>query len=1585
MMMIMAATPFYSSFFVVIGLSWVFIWSPHVFTAAAATAGESRCTGNISTEELSALQSIYSATHGQYWNLTFCGIPPYADAVHGNPWNFPAALDAPCKDNWAGVNCTNFPVAADDTFTDDVNTPECMVIALNLSYCNLTGYWPNDIANATRLRVLDIRDNGLTGTFPSQIAALSELEYLDASYNDFTATIPDELGMLVRLEYLNLYTNDFTGTIPPSLGNLTALEYLGLGDSFASGTIPESYIKLTKLIFLSISYSVITGTIPTNIYELSALEYFIIAENLVTGAVPEIGSMSSVIGLLINSNYLSVLPTEFAPNLEIVIFYNNFFVGTLPASMYQSRLNELLIYGNHLTGQLPSTFGTAVNLVSMNVMKNRFTGSVPSTLGLLTSLVFSVFTTNYFSGSLPTNLTGLVSLEVLQISNTFITGLVPAGFGEVPNLFELYLTNGYLTGEIPSELGKCGVLNTLELAQNFLTGTLPADAVRNMTSLQSLNFTRNLLHGNTYALFRPDTGSSSEMSAMLNLVSIDLSFNSFTGTLPTTLFTLPYLQTVSMLINCFEGTLSERICDAESLQVLILDGLSSGSGCGVYIPAVLDPLIKGTFFNGYVSGSIPPCIFQLKNLTALHLSGNGLTGTISDIPVDSSLADLAISSNYLTGSIPASIQHSGNFIQLGLGNNRFSGALSNNFSVNPYSSKLDLAVNRLSGPVPITFLHVENIAVLNGNLFGCNIVPRNDPSSSNFVCGSLALNVSITVWVVSWGILMALISGSILIYFRALRSLPTLSRSTASAAEQSIINCEENPMTSRTNTVSSLTPTEVHKAAELDTNADVDPSRLTTEISGPMFSSSLSTLSSSTVVVEVVTKTHIWWATQHLTKRSFATSMLLFILKAAAHVASVLASVYLCFVLTAYIIMKSSMDLEDPENSVSTHTYQYAYISTAAYMHGLAPTLLIIIALLVGSIVITVFFFQVLSKLIQISDYFAAKTKLLAIKSERQQLRSVSQRDMRQCVNGDDVDRDPIDFGCVPLPSVDREGHRSIEISTFKSSVGDILLKDVTGNERGNTDVDNEIRASEAIYRHRSSIFDLFGADRSIHSSRKSSTNTIAAQLRSHWVSGRATSGRCMFLRECFLHIINAAMTIALNAGYVALLLSGSISPQGLTFVQIVLGISKVAWKALLVPTLIANILEGLNRSDQIFHQVFIDVFNFIASPVIATLLTDTSCFLNVFQSMPPVTTQYTVNANFYENCITIVNASTSSVSADCHAIFAPASVTASVSSPWVYSYQCSSSIFVNYVPVLFYTFTFSGVIVPMIQYLLMFAKDATVLYFVRGSYRRIITDSIHWPSFVTASGSCDKAGVLEGLQNQPSYLSGPSSSPIPKLFNVGTLISTIILHFSVLMTFGMVSPVLGLCIAISLITLANQWKLVIGRYLTLCPLDQTQRFKRIEDATSGICAGIFGCLRILVVMVSIFWGVICFDFIADVYGIETGIIGTICILCFVPLPFVLVFYFPQLLVSKFTLTSEWNFSTPTRWSHDNPTEARYGTRTADAENTGGVNGRSLAARSSQRNLTTVNESNATDIFDGRDPSDYLRDSFFLPRWTDDF
>ena len=105
-------------------------------------------------------------------------------------------------------------------------------------------------------------------------------------------------------------------------------------------------------------------------------------------------------------------------------------------------------------------------------------------------------------------------------------------------------------------------------------------------------------------------------------------------------------------VNCFQGALPQNLCSARQVEVLSLNGLGAAEGCK---NRVVVPLSGVGLFNT-VGGTVPSCVWALRNLSVLHLTGNGLTGELVRwLPVSSQIADLSLSHNQLIGTIPADI------------------------------------------------------------------------------------------------------------------------------------------------------------------------------------------------------------------------------------------------------------------------------------------------------------------------------------------------------------------------------------------------------------------------------------------------------------------------------------------------------------------------------------------------------------------------------------------------------------------------------------------------------------------------------------------------------------------------------------------------------------------------------------------------------------------------------------------------------------------------------------------------------------------------------------------------------------------
>jgi hypothetical protein len=142
---------------------------------------------------------------------------------------------------------------------------------------------------------------------------------------------------------------------------------------------------------------------------------------------------------------------------------------------------------------------------------------------------------------------------------------------------------------------------------------------------------------------------------------------------------------------------------------------------------------------------------RLPALQTLHLSGNGLTGTLpGTATLTPSLQDMSLAHNLLTGTIPALFLNR-NWAKLDLSYNRLTGTLSSADTA-PYRSNTTLYLdqNRLSGDVPAATQPLTDISILVGNVFSCkpdhSDLPQHDGDKSRYECGSDSVDAPLYAW-----------------------------------------------------------------------------------------------------------------------------------------------------------------------------------------------------------------------------------------------------------------------------------------------------------------------------------------------------------------------------------------------------------------------------------------------------------------------------------------------------------------------------------------------------------------------------------------------------------------------------------------------------------------------------------------------------------------------------------------------------------------------------------------------------------------------------------------------------------------------
>uniref|UniRef100_A0ACD5V7A1 Uncharacterized protein n=1 Tax=Avena sativa TaxID=4498 RepID=A0ACD5V7A1_AVESA len=355
-----------------------------------------------------------------------------------------------------------------------------------------------------------------------------------------------------------------------------------------------------------------------------------------------------------------------------VVLPNRTLRGKVSASLTDlTALQVLNLSGNALRGGLPTGILRLSLLEALDISSNALAGRLSRSLLLPAIRVFNV-SYNAFDGTLPV-LPGAVNLTAYDASGNDFEGPVDAASfcSSSPGLQILRLSMNRLSGDFPAGFAQCRSLTELSLDGNGITGALPDDLFA-VTSLQYLTLHTNSLSGEI---------SPRGLRNLTALVSLDLSFNAFSGALPE-------------VFDALAGTLQE---------------LSAPSNMLI--------------------GGLPATLSLCVHLHTLNLRNNSLAGAIDiDFHAVSGLVYLDLGVNRFTGQIPESLPECGGMTALSLGRNLLTGEIPPSFAAFESLAFLSLTGNGFSNVTSALMIlqRLPNLTslVLTKNFHGVEVMPE---------------------------------------------------------------------------------------------------------------------------------------------------------------------------------------------------------------------------------------------------------------------------------------------------------------------------------------------------------------------------------------------------------------------------------------------------------------------------------------------------------------------------------------------------------------------------------------------------------------------------------------------------------------------------------------------------------------------------------------------------------------------------------------------------------------------------------------------------------------------------------------------
>ncbi len=713
-------------------------------------------------------------------------------------WEDLTWLEGPVKD-WNGV-------------TLDENG---RVIKLELFAFEVFGNIPSELGNLDRLQVLDLSGNNLNGSIPSELGNLTELVELDLGYNSLGGQIPSELGNLQSLSRLILVENSLTGTIPSEIGELENLSILNVRDNFINESLPElifNFVEagvpnlkgknVSSIRVLDLGGNQISGSIPEEIEQFISLDTLGLDDNMLSGTIPsKLGNLSSLKSLDISGNEFSgSIPSELW-NLTNLISLGisdiDLPVNLPPEIGNLINLEYLDVSDNELITDLPDELWSLSNLKSLNLSDTDLEGPIPSVIESFSNLIHLDVSDNDVTGSIPEELWNLTNLEYLDVSDNEISGDLASEIGNLVELKELNLMDNNFSGGLPSELWDLTKLEVLDLSDNLFSGAIPSE-LGNLDSLQYLYLDNTLLSSLPDLTMNPPT----------NLITIDVSNSRFTFKdiipnlgIPSFMFSYSFQEPfgeAGLLQRSTGGEATFSVDDfdytgnvyqwekdgvelvGETTSTLTVSDIAE-EDYGVYTAKVTNPglfdleiesepfylvsgfvssqdslalvsLYNGTEGNSWInntnwlnapvhtwygitlngdaqiteisltsnqlSGNIPAEIGNLTGLESLSLQVNQLTGSIPpELGNLAQLERLYLHNNDLSGSIPAELGDLANLEYLWLSRNELTGNIPDDLWNLANLLQLDLQLNQLTGEIPSAIENLTNVErlLLNNN------------------------------------------------------------------------------------------------------------------------------------------------------------------------------------------------------------------------------------------------------------------------------------------------------------------------------------------------------------------------------------------------------------------------------------------------------------------------------------------------------------------------------------------------------------------------------------------------------------------------------------------------------------------------------------------------------------------------------------------------------------------------------------------------------------------------------------------------------------------------------------------------------
>ena len=479
------------------------------------------------------------------------------------------------------------------------------------------------------------------------------------------------------------------------------------------------------------------------------------------------------------NNFRSVEYLNFTTSIVTLVLSLNNLTSHIPDGFFNltKDLTYLDLQRSNIYGEIPSSLLNLQNLRDLYLSYNQLQGSIPDAIGNLSSLNSLSVGSNNFSGEISNlHFSKLSSLDELDLSNSNFVFQFDLDWVPHFQLTYLSLKNTNLGPIFPSwiytqksllylDLSRSGISSVDRIKFSSLVESIPNELILSNNSISEdiSNLTLNC--------FFLRLGHNNFTGGLPNIpmaLLVDLSYNSFSGSIPHSWKNLKKLSVLNLWSNRLSGEVPLNLSDWKQLQIMNL-GQNEFSGT---IPTRMSQnvevvILRANQFEGTIpqqlfnlsylihldlahnklSGPMPKCVYNLTNMVTINqtldyittielftkgqdyvyviqperrtidLSANSLSG---EVPLELfrlvQVQTLNLSHNNFVGTIPKTIGGMKNMESLDLSNNKFFGEIPQGMSVLTFLSYLNLSYNSFDGRIPIgTQLQSFNVSSYIGN------------------------------------------------------------------------------------------------------------------------------------------------------------------------------------------------------------------------------------------------------------------------------------------------------------------------------------------------------------------------------------------------------------------------------------------------------------------------------------------------------------------------------------------------------------------------------------------------------------------------------------------------------------------------------------------------------------------------------------------------------------------------------------------------------------------------------------------------------------------------------------------------------